>query len=910
MLYTKKRTKRSHHRLLPQLCLSLGLVFLCTFFLFTGTSSAFSTQALTGGPSIDTVDVGFNGKFQDQNWIPIRVTLHNDGSDFTGQIALKTASGSQNGSFNSPSTYQENINLPAGTHKKITLYLPLSLNSTGIRTLNVVLINANGQQVTSSSTQLNALSSNIISIGVLSDLKNGFGALSQAAPINSGITVNTEPLNADLIPTNPQSLNNFDLLVLDNFTTSSLSQDQLLTIQQWVNQGGSLVVAGGPEWHRTLSTLPANLLPVTITGTDTLAAQTHLLPIGGPGSQSSSQPTNDTLSDPINISIGSPVSGSSVLLSSGKVPLIAQSTFGQGTITYLAFDPAIAPLFGWQNTTTLWQTLLTRSLANRIFQNSTNNGNYTNVNSGLTASNMMDALVRSFVPNATPSPWLILLLLLGYVLILGPIRLFIVRRFKKRSWSWRIVLSTIVVFTGLSYGLALQQKGTSVISSRVSMIQLSRPDATGSLEHINTYFGVYVPSQGDFHVHLPTAGTIQTMNNNFYGPPPFSSSGNAPTTFTSSGTATDVTLQGLEIWSIRTLQAQNDRHVSGGIRSKLTLQDKTIKGTVSNTLPYAISDAYLLIGNDFVSLGHLNVGESKTVNLPLTNSLITNGQTQSLADQIANSLNIPNQYFNPYNPTTPSDDVHRHVELLQALNSSNANCFGGCPYGRGVVTNGLGKIIINSNANYGITQDPLLLSNAPATLIGWTDPAADPNNNLTINGIQPSGAQETFLQAPLDLQYGATASIPGSAIPGQVVDFQNDQSTGNTSIQSIGGGLYALSTGGLTFEYTLPTTAHIQSATLTLSSQANAANSAKSYQPGQAGTISDITHLQTSLYNWQSGKWDAVKFDAQFTLSVSDAQTYISPDGRILLQMANQQTALGTTIFSQPTVQLDATFAQ
>src|SRR6266699_287077 len=97
-----------------------------------------------------------------------------------------------------------------------------------------------------------------------------------------GGSVIVEFLNANNMPTMAGILKNFNIIVLDDFTTSNLSTAQLAALQTWVNQGGNLIVTGGPEWHRTISALPTGLLPVAVNGTSTIPAGTSLLPLGGP----------------------------------------------------------------------------------------------------------------------------------------------------------------------------------------------------------------------------------------------------------------------------------------------------------------------------------------------------------------------------------------------------------------------------------------------------------------------------------------------------------------------------------------------------------------------------------------------------------------------------------------------------
>ena len=161
----------------------------------------------------------------------------------------------------------------------MTLYVPLYFGSQGsTEVFSVDLLNSNGQKVSSQQATVRTLNPNDIFVGVLSDQSSGFSPLSSLALPNQTSSIVVEQLVAGTMPTLAAVLQNFDLIVLDNFTTSSLNHEQLTALQNWVNQGGALIVVGGPEWRQTLSPLPASLLPVTITGTEDIPARTPLLP--------------------------------------------------------------------------------------------------------------------------------------------------------------------------------------------------------------------------------------------------------------------------------------------------------------------------------------------------------------------------------------------------------------------------------------------------------------------------------------------------------------------------------------------------------------------------------------------------------------------------------------------------------
>ncbi|GAC1362678.1 MAG: hypothetical protein NVSMB44_18490 [Ktedonobacteraceae bacterium] len=877
--------------------------------LIAAPVSAHTAHFATDGPTIQRVTIGFDEQYQDGNWVPIQVTLSNNGTDFSGKVSIHVPSSpysNYNGS--APTyTYQEPVSLPPGSRKQVTLYIPLSLGTQGNRSpVSVDLLDNNNNKIASKTGSPNSVSGNTVIVGILSTQPNNFGMLNSAlsSVLNASI-IQTKILTATTFPTKAEILRNFDVIVLDNFPTQTLASDQVTSLQSWVNQGGVLIAAGGPEWQRTLGSLPASLLPVVITGTNTLPAGAHLLPVSGPAK--SGQTVVDSVQSPVTISVAKPQEGSTVLLNANAVPLITETLEGQGSVFYLAYDPALEPFIGWSGTSKLWSGLLLRVLGDQILSNSTgsSSGGPANI-----YGSAMDALLKSFFPNAYPPNWLILTLLVSYILLLGPIRFILVGRLKKRDWSWRIVLTTIVVFTLLSYGLALQQKGTSVVSSSISVIQLNKYDSTGSAEHITTYIGVFVPSQGDFTVHVPGANLVQPSDQPQYQSYPYRSQTTTQQTIVqSAATGTDVDLKGVDIWTARTLVSKHDLHTTGGISSNLVLQQNIISGTVTNTLPYALNDVYVLVGGDYVALGNFPSQSTQQVSLALSNNLSgnqTNGQQQSIADQIANKHGIMGGPYSAYISTSQlQDEPHRHAAMLEALSGGYCDGNGPCYNRSGTVQMVPVNGVMTKRLVYSTTSahDPLLLAGTPGTLIGWAQNIADPAGNVTINGQALNGIHETFIQAPLNISYAGTIRIPAGFTSSQIAGLEQEQ-TGN--IQESSPGTYTMTVGNMTFEYTLPGTLpnapRLEKSALLFRASSNPAR----IPTQNTGTTTDINHMQAYLYNWQTGKWDSVSFN-QFVLPVGNAGPYIGPGNRVLLHLVNQDTTLGTTIFDKPTMELQAT---
>ncbi len=876
----------------------LLLAFILLYLLFPLNASAYSNDVPqtphtpASGPALQ-VSAGFHTRFRDGNWIPVQINLSNNGPDFEGTITINTPSPFGITINNSGTIYQQPISLANGTQKQVTFTIPINLAGQGAtQDIRVNLLDSNGNIVNTQTQRISTVGQSDVFVALLSDLNTGFSQLYSIPLPNQGGSMIVESLNASTLPDKAAVLKNFDLIILDNFTTSTLSADQLTALQSWVNQGGALLETGGPEWQRTLAALPTSLLPVTINGTSTLPTGSPLLPV-----VSSSQSSPARIDAAVPISVGIPVQSNAVqnttILASGTTPLIVQSHQGQGIVCYLAFDPALAPIASWSQAGTLWRELVVRSLGDKMF----NASNFYSAGSTLKTTGL-GGLLQGLLANNLPSPWLLLTLLLGYLIILGPVRFLIIRWRKRRDWSWRIVLASIVLFSLLSYGLAVQQKGTTILSNSVSIVQLNQ---SGTSAHVSTFVGVFVPNQGNYQVHIPANGLVQQSYDSY---DPNNSLGQN-VTIQAGQNSTDVNLQGVKIWTLRSLVSERDEQMQGSLTAHLAYHNTSLTGTITNTLGYTLSDVYVLLSTGYLYIGNLPAGQTMQVNLPLHSITINNGT--SIADQIAQNNKLPTPYGDYVNSgNTPQNETQRHLAILSALSGNTggivyASCGGGpCAVSAPLIVAKTGRVFFSGggpvmNAS---GTDPLLLNGAQATLIGWAN-RHDSTQNVTINGSTPTGLQETLIQAPLNLQLSGALNLPPSFIPGQIVDVQG------TNVQNQYGGAYTMTTGSITFEFTVPAgnTLHLNS--LTIAEPSNLAQMSGPIQSG-SGTMVDANHFHISLYNWQTGTWDAFQMSG-FSLSTSKVAAYLGPGGRILAQFSYQNNGSNTIFFSKPWLNLQGT---
>ena len=109
------------------------------------------------------------------------------------------------------------------------------------------------------------------------------------------------------------------------------------------------------------------------------------------------------------------------------------------------------------------------------------------------------------------------MLILAYVLFVGPINYFVLRALNHRALAWVTVPLIAIVASAGAFGAGLFTKGRSVQTNQVSIVHL-QPGWDRAYEE--SYTGVLAPTRGDYQVSVagsrPMVGPLFSNN----GQPP------------------------------------------------------------------------------------------------------------------------------------------------------------------------------------------------------------------------------------------------------------------------------------------------------------------------------------------------------------------------------------------------------
>jgi hypothetical protein len=557
----------------------VAVALVVTAVLYLAASGV--AQAAANPVSI-AVNVGYKGIVKAQQWMPVTVDVTNKGQDVNGTVEVTTGNNT-NGAPIGSVIYQAHVSVPSGATKHLKTYL---VEDQAPTTVSARIVQ-NGQVLASADAQTNTAAT--VLIGVLSDQTTALDNFAAVHP--GGLAASVAHLSLEDVSDSPILLRAFDLIAIDNFATDSLTSAQRGALTDYVQNGGALLLGTGASWRKTMAGVSSTLLPVSIDGTTTLNFVS----------------ATDNLSG-VEIATGTVTAGSDAWLTEGSRPLLAEKFVGSGIVTLATFDWNQSPVAGSAEADTLLRQVLVRTLfsagaAQGMFFNK--GGGFGVGGSGSTAerSNAVSQALNSLPALDLPSLLVIGILVLAYVLFVGPINYFVLRALNHRALAWVTVPLIAIVASAGAFGTGLFTKGRSVQTNQVSIIHL---EPGWDHAYVESYTGVVTPTRGDYEVNLtggePLVGPIFN-NGGFVGP--------NPDLIRVSVDSNSVVLPNMTAFVLRGFATEGVVDTPKLVATAQFANGK-LTGTIRNDTTTAFTDAVVLAGDSYQLLKALAPGASAT----------------------------------------------------------------------------------------------------------------------------------------------------------------------------------------------------------------------------------------------------------------------------------------------------------
>ena len=548
------------------------LLLIILLFLLIGTALPAAAQEANGVTM--AVQAGYDGYYKAGSLLPVVVTAANNGAPIEGELRITQGSNASGDKV----VYNTPISLPTQSNKRVFMYVyPTGFNTD----VDVELLDGNGRLLLkSSSNPIRQLAQDSLLYGVVTPEPGNLDILEDVTGGRSEAAVGY--LSLDELPDLPPAWNGLDVLVLHDVDTGQLSAGQLDALEKWLNTGGQLVVAGGAGWQKTATAL-ADMLPVAISGSETVDDLPALQAAIG-------EPFRDA--GPYLVTNSSLTNGE-LLLHEDGLPLLAQRPFGQGSVSFLALDPSLAPLLDWAGSKTVWA-----AIADGVPANSPWSDGFQNGWAAVSAISSLPAL-------AMPPVLQLAAYLLIYILIIGPVNYWILKRKNRRELAWVTIPVLVLIFTGMAYLTGFQLKGNDTILNQMSV---ATGEVGGEDVRVNTLLGLYSPRRRSYNVVLPIESMARPISDSFSG----GGSSAEAITRSSDVVLTDVRVDvsGVETFVAESIQSALP--IKGSASLGVNNGDIELTATVRNDSDQALQNVTLLIGSFATKMGDMAPGEERS----------------------------------------------------------------------------------------------------------------------------------------------------------------------------------------------------------------------------------------------------------------------------------------------------------
>jgi len=564
---------------------ALGLVgaLALSLILLGGMAPA---AAAADGPTMDA-RVLLQGHARLGSWLAIEVRLQNEGVPVVGELRLQ--GGSQGGTrFSVP------VDLPSPSDKRYTLYAQPPAFGGQIEVLLVV----GDKTLASKKVAFTVHDVNQLTIGVVAAQPAGIVSGIQLPAVQNNANPVVIPLDVSDLPERLEAWSSLDRLVWQDVDSNQLSKQQVAALRGWLALGGRLIVVGGTTGPSVLSGFPDAILPYRPETTVDVA----------PASLSAllAQIPEDASDVP---ALGGELAQGRALATSGDRVVAADASYGSGGVTVIGVDPTVGWIAESKATVALWRNLIPARSSGSV---------------GSSDDSQIVGAVSDLPALSLPPIGGLVLLLFGYIALIGPINYFVLKRLDKREWAWVTMPVLIAIFAVGAYVYGSALRGSDVIVNEVAIVR-GAPDATEGSAQV--YLGVFSPTRGSYQVSLPGGALLSApVNGDFFG-------GQGAALDVVQGDTAKVRDLAVGFGSLRTVRAETAADVPL-IHADLKLVDGVVSGTIRNDSTVILEAPAVVLGGSVVVLPDIAPGATGKVDLRVTST----PQGTALSDKVVGQV--------------------------------------------------------------------------------------------------------------------------------------------------------------------------------------------------------------------------------------------------------------------------------
>lgn len=586
--------------------------------------SAGAARAAENEPTDLQFDVffGYDQIVPEATWIPVVCEIQNNGPSFQGAVEVSPGT-----TYDTGQTVKMPVELPNGTLKRIVI--PVFSQSRGGNWTVRLLDEHRRVRDEKTVEPRRQMSRGAFLIGGLAHTPGGNPVL-RPRPNDQ---TEDQPASARFLPSifpdNPLVLEGLNALYISSEEVPKLRPAQANAILGWLNAGGHLII--GVEQASDITAEPwlQEIMPCDLGNFKSIGAHpeiedwlrtpsTEATPVRGTQRRfhgtappAPDNPFSDVADDSgfeladIQVCDVSNRDGR-VVLTCGGAPLIVTADRGLGQITVLTFSPEREPFRSWKNLSAFWSKVA-GSATRYTAQNPAvppNPGYYAGV--GAATDGVFGAMIDSRQVHKLPAGWLLLLLLV-YLVVIGPLDQYWLKRIGRPMLTWITFPCYVVFFSLLIYFIGYKLRAGESEWNELHVVDVL-PNGDHAELRGTTYVSLYSPANQRYHVKGPQK--FATVRGEFYG---FYGGGNSERLdVTETGDSFDAELF-VPVWSSQLFVSDWWESAPMPFEVKVTPRGDGWTVTVTNHLDTTLSNMRLALpGLLFATVGDCPANQSKT----------------------------------------------------------------------------------------------------------------------------------------------------------------------------------------------------------------------------------------------------------------------------------------------------------
>lgn len=420
----------------------------------SNTSATFNTDITIKS------EIGISDMYKYDRSVPLKITLTNGNEEFVGKVQIIEVIDTKDTII-----YEYDVQLTSNSNIYIdeTIFLKTNL------AIKIQVIDDNGNIVAKDLVKLDddKLLSGTLTIGVISRNSDKYSVFEASQIANFGEISSKVFYIEDMLPfTSYQNLEMLDIIMINNYDTSTFDEQTIKVLQEWVFDGGVLIVGTGRYINSTLAMFD-EWYDIDITG-NSYYTKAWLLE------------DEYTLNNiPIyDLKINGAELGYSYN-EEKETDTVKIKYLGNGRVVFLEFnieEDGIIQLLdnSLENLGEFFSITIGYDLMNEI-----KNEYYNRFNNLWSISNILSSIIFENLPSMR-----IYIIVLGiYFFIIGPVVYYLYK--KKKNFYFSVIIATSIIFTMLIYLIGKKTRFDEAFINYASIIKVD-----SNVEIETTFFSI------------------------------------------------------------------------------------------------------------------------------------------------------------------------------------------------------------------------------------------------------------------------------------------------------------------------------------------------------------------------------------------------------------------------------------